>query len=998
MEHKQKGGADVGGFVLRMNLSSDSETEIEKQPESTVQDKSSNDLMKETHIMTKDGSELDNCTLSEVKAKLRVSFAGKKGKTKWEWKDEIIIASAVRDAIKGGLYGVTSARNAISSSKRSKELWVEVNKKLEEETGRCVPSASVYKKFDNMMRKYFKQGYKQQVNQHNTEIDGIFEELFGNGREQRLDICNTLQLDARAEASAGGNVNKDKMVLPEKKSINCISDAFVEISDQVNVLKDKTISPEEKSIDCTPKLHQHDRLSGCNLSNQIEKKKNRSKLNKSLSVTETASDKVDLNKSSSVVSSPRDEGTTKKRKKNEIHSNAIFSLQNSTSSDEEGFSVKRAKWSTADEILIASAVRDGLNCISAGKDITCFKTHREFWDKLAQKLQKETGKSASTYQVIQKFRNLKSKLYAKRQHNVLNRHEEQVLNILDQGYSNGMDQNSRLLKSSDSGTKEVVSSDCDMSTIGKSVQSTPTSHNLDLSTGNELRSQSEKKKGSLMLNEKSSRRNPLPHEDENFCLESGGNADGGQLRTSVLPEKPTANGGKAAHRQELNLGGVIEGNHNADCLHAQSPMKRIRQSFKRGWEPKDEIAIASAVRDGINSGLSGVKSTRDAMSFRSHEAFWTQLNRKLNEETAKSTSAYELFQAFRSSKYRYLNSKRCLTLLNQHDEELFYILEQIFGKGKKQRPDLSGTHYSCANVKLPDEVPSSGSNGGQKKLGGHTRISTEGVEINLEETNTIDEDNQTCMDQVPICNSRAKTGAQIPDQKDEESCPVLDAMRPALPPIPPGDDSCQSSETEPTFATSVQHDTENLNGLKDAENVKGKYQKLNEQAEALDLSYAVEQENQTCEVLLPTGRPETEQPKQNEYCPNVNVHENLLETEATVSVPVKHDMKNLYGLKDTENDKGKALSDKSQSQLNKILPDVDPIIEGNHEQWNGANLSGSRILDDISFQATDYSEVIKRLERKSRKLQLLQELYKIEQLDIEDRIRQAKLKAFSGNP
>jgi hypothetical protein len=60
-------------------------------------------------------------------------------------------------------------------------------------------------------------------------------------------------------------------------------------------------------------------------------------------------------------------------------------------------------------------------------------------------------------------------------------------------------------------------------------------------------------------------------------------------------------------------------------------------------------------------------------------------------------------------------------------------------------------------------------------------------------------------------------------------------------------------------------------------------------------------------------------------------------------------------------------------------------------------LTGSRILEDPSDHQSDYAEVVKRLERKSRKLQLMQELYKIEQQEIEEHICQVKLKA-SSNP
>ena len=123
-------------------------------------------------------------------------------------------------------------------------------------------------------------------------------------------------------------------------------------------------------------------------------------------------------------------------------------------------------------------------------------------------------------------------------------------------------------------------------------------------------------------------------------------------------------------------------------------------------------------------------------------------------------------------------------------------------------------------------------------------------------------------------------------------------------------------------------------------------------------------------------------------------------------------MKNLDVLKDTENieDRCKTL-DGAHTMLDEIVEEYiqDPqnmtfFSEGRNKHSNreellsGRTLNGSKVLEDVSCHENGYTEIVKRLEWKSRKLQLMQELYKIEQLEVDDRIRQAKLKASPGNP
>ena len=101
----------------------------------------------------------------------------------------------------------------------------------------------------------------------------------------------------------------------------------------------------------------------------------------------------------------------------------------------------------------------------------------------------------------------------------------------------------------------------------------------------------------------------------------------------------------------------------------------------------------------MNCDMGGLKSMRDAMSFRAHEGFWEELNRKFNEEMGKHTLVYEIFQVFRISKYKYLNSKKILIHeLSQHDEEHFNILEQVFGKGYKGFNAMVKGNHSQHNI------------------------------------------------------------------------------------------------------------------------------------------------------------------------------------------------------------------------------------------------------------------------------------------------------------
>ncbi|GLJ12969.1 hypothetical protein SUGI_0201860 [Cryptomeria japonica] len=901
-----------------MSLSSDSETELDKQPENGAeyQYEINKQMMNDTDVMVnnepkvrmgneskiflQNEPEIGNCSHDisfKSKAKRKNSYHCIKQRENWGWREEIAIVSAVRDCVNCHFDGVKSATSALTFSKYTR-FWTEVQKKFNAETGNCICSECVNRTFNALRIRYYyyhRRINRKQLNPYEVELFGILKELFGNGKKRRSEICRT--------------------------------------------------------------------------------------------------------------------------------------AKKSSANENEGLCVKRAKWSGIDEILFASVVRDGLshglNDMNSGKNVTCFKTHREFWDEVTKTLREKTGKSASPFQVLQKFRNLRAKLMTKKQNKTLSQHDEHVLGLLEQVYSYNGVPKMGIYESPISDAKEV-SIDHKMSTEKKSLQSTCMPHDPDLFCGYELRDRNKTMKVMLKPNTKSSFEKSPRQGSNRICLRSGGNEGGMQLRARFSAVKPLAKHAKQPKKQNSDLSCDKEenykANYKADSLPAFSCNKRIKRGVKEGLEPKDEISIANAVRDGMNCGIGGLKSARDAMSFRTHEGFWIEMNRKFNEETGKCTSAYELFQAFRSSKYKYLNSKRSLIHeLSQHDEELFSILEEVFSKDKKHGIGLSGTQLFDANSKLSWAPPS----GNQvEKLYRQNGASTE---QSPEHRNDVNQDNQTFKD--------LSSHLLVSAEKEEGSSPNFLKTANPLPMISPGDVLCQNGTREATFLASVKHGVENPDAMMDTRSVKDKFRRPNEQAEIrLECRNAINQDNQThkelpCQVPLSsdgsTGVETQHQKEEQSHLNVLNAFDLPLplasfrdplhcgKTKATFSDPLKHGVKNLDVLKETENIGGgcKMLDDGAHTMLNEIVEECmqDPqnmtfMSEGKNKQSNreqlvtGCSLNGNKVLEDVSCHGNGYTEIVKRLEWKSRKLQLMQELYKIEQLEVEDRIRQAKLKASPGNP
>lgn len=178
---------------------------------------------------------------------------------------------------------------------------------------------------------------------------------------------------------------------------------------------------------------------------------------------------------------------------------------------------------------------------------------------------------------------------------------------------------------------------------------------------------------------------------------------------------------------------------------------------------------------------------------------------------------------------------------------------------------------------------------------------------------------------------------------------------------------------------------------------------------------AIEQDSQTCNQLpvevLSADRAsmgaQIKKGKEVESCPNVvNGNPSTCEghqTGATFSASTHNgmDMEHAGGRSNQLHDQIIKLLNETEKDHEWRLQDILSKSESKSGEQKGDQLvthdilTGSRNLEDLSNNQSDYAEVVKRLERKSRKLQLLQELYKIEQQEIEDHICQVKLKSSS---
>jgi hypothetical protein len=671
MEQKQDSDGDLGVFVLRMNLSSDSEADLEEEREDKRVVGPKNEPIDEAEVLGQHEPRNDNCTRGSSTKAVAKRRSYKKKRVKWGSRDEIVMCSAVVDGIKCGLQGVRSAADAIHV-KRSEGFWDEVNKKLKQETGKCVSRGKLYYKFRDTRRRFLdnKRSPNPQLNQHDKEVFRILAQAFENSKGKKRGLSDAIHSDAKGDTAEIDSLLEGKLRFPEKKSAKCMS-----------------------------KFHSYHHCTSCSPGSRKQ------------------DDEITLNKSSSILRTPRKQDVETRlknsggygrgmyqnkelsAKKSSVHIDVVKEQNADIGSNSKGevgldsstfgSSGKRLKWNLRDDIVIASVVSDSVNCrlhgVNSAKEVTRFKTHKGFWDEVAERLKEETGKCVSPWKFCTKFRSMKIRYLVQKQNHVQqhNKHDKELFGILDQMFGNVRKQRSHNHGSFNADVKGEISGGT-IFAKRKSLKPLTTAHSSHLSTGSDLRNQNKRKEPDVNWNERSFLSERTPKQDKGTCLKN----NGGDGRTMSHNEEFSAKkySENSKEGKDAHLGSNRKEEVGLDSLTTGSSVKRLK------WDLKDEIVIASFVRDGVNCGLDGVSSATDATHFKSHKGFWDEVAEKLNKETGQCASALKLFTKFRCIKNKYFVGKKShVQQLNQHDKELFGILEQMYGNDGKQ---ISGHHGS----------------------------------------------------------------------------------------------------------------------------------------------------------------------------------------------------------------------------------------------------------------------------------------------------------------
>jgi len=130
----------------------------------------------------------------------------------------------------------------------------------------------------------------------------------------------------------------------------------------------------------------------------------------------------------------------------------------------------------------------------------------------------------------------------------------------------------------------------------------------------------------------------------------------------------------------------------------QDPGRDLNSSPSRKratWNPRDEIELASAVLDGINSGLDGVKNGADVMDLKSHKQFWEDVSENVQNKTGQDRSKNQIIEKFKKLKTRFFTNaeqkQSAVRSSDGHEEQLTSILQQIFGSEEEQSANLQET-------------------------------------------------------------------------------------------------------------------------------------------------------------------------------------------------------------------------------------------------------------------------------------------------------------------
>lgn len=128
----------------------------------------------------------------------------------------------------------------------------------------------------------------------------------------------------------------------------------------------------------------------------------------------------------------------------------------------------------------------------------------------------------------------------------------------------------------------------------------------------------------------------------------------------------------------------------------QDPQRDLTSSPSRKratWNPRDEIELATAVLDGINSGLGGVKCGTDVMDVKSHKQFWKDVSGNIQSKIGHDRSKIQIIEKFKKMKTRFFtNAEQKQSAVRSSDEghegQLFSILRQVFGTEEEQSVNL----------------------------------------------------------------------------------------------------------------------------------------------------------------------------------------------------------------------------------------------------------------------------------------------------------------------
>eukprot|EP01018_Ginkgo_biloba_P005486 Gb_21985 [translate_table: standard] len=164
-----------------------------------------------------------------------------------------------------------------------------------------------------------------------------------------------------------------------------------------------------------------------------------------------------------------------------------------------------------------------------------------------------------------------------------------------------------------------------------------------------------------------------------------------------------------------------------------SPGKGLKSSsptLKRApWKPRDEIEIASAVLDGLNSGFDGIKNVDALLSVKSHDKFWEQIRKNVEKNTGEVRSKYQIIEKFRKMKRTYL-ANAVVRSDDGHQMQLNGILQQIFSNENQARVSLGDIQQTLSEDAVNGNEAQVSQPRTRNKI--NNQKASQGVEVNEE--------------------------------------------------------------------------------------------------------------------------------------------------------------------------------------------------------------------------------------------------------------------------